>query len=95
MHVRLRGIPARSMNVRVHPHARDRLGERGVTEAQVVSTVESGTRSPARYGRTRFRRDFAFDAEWRGRRYRTKRVDAFAVEENEGWLVITVIARYF
>jgi hypothetical protein len=54
-----------------------------------------GTRSPAGYGRTRFRRDFAFGAEWRGRRFMTKRVDAYAVEENDGWLVITVIARYF
>jgi len=83
------------MNVRVHPHARGRLNERGVTEAEVVSTVESGTRSPARFGRTRFRRDFPHGAEWRGRRYMTKRVDAFAVEQNDGWLVITVIGRYF
>lgn len=83
------------MTVRLHPHARGRLPERGVTEEEVIGTVELGTRSPARFGRTRFRRDFAYNAEWRGRRYATKRVDAFAVQEPDGWLVITVIAHYF
>ncbi len=83
------------MTVRLHPHARARLVERGATAAEVIGTVETGTRSPAKFGRTRFRRDLPFGAEWRGRRYATKRVDAFAVEEEDGWLVITVIVRYF
>jgi hypothetical protein len=83
------------MNVRLHPHVRVRLGERGVTEAEAIATVETGVRAPARFGRTRFRQDFTFNAEWRGRWYGTKRVDAFAAEEPDGWLVITVIARYF
>ena len=34
------------------------------------------------------------DGERRGRRYATKQVEAFAVEEN-GWFVITVIVKYF
>ena len=81
--------------VRLHPHARARLAERGVTEAEVINTVETGTRSPAKFGRTRFRLDIPFSAAWRGRQYATKRVDAFAVDDEGGWLVITVIARYF
>ena len=83
------------MTVRLHPYARLRLAERGVTEAEVVGTVETRVRSAAKFGRTRFRRDFSYGAEWRGRRYGTKRVDAFAVEEVDGWLVITAVARYF
>jgi hypothetical protein len=62
---------------------------------EVVATVEGGERFPAKLGRTGFRRNFAFDAMWMGRRYRVKQVEAYAVEENEAWLVITVITRYF
>jgi hypothetical protein len=40
------------------------------------------------------RRDFPFNGSWRGRADATKRVEAYAVEE-DGWLVITVIVRYF
>lgn len=82
------------MSLRLHPHAQGRLAERGATEAEVITTVETGERFPTKLGRTGFRRDFAFNDEWRGRRYTTKQVEAYAVEE-EGWLVITVIVRYF
>ncbi len=82
------------MTVRLHPHAQERLVDRGATEAEVIATVESGERFPAKFGRTGFRRNFAFDGEWRGRRYATKQVETYAVEE-DGWLVITVIVRYF
>jgi hypothetical protein len=32
---------------------------------------------------------------WRGRWYAHKQVEAYAVEEPDGWLVITVIVRFF
>lgn len=83
------------MTVRLHPHAQDRLAERGATEAEVVATVEQGERFPAKFGRTGFRRNFAFDDVWRGRSYRTKQIEAYAVEEAGGWLVITILVRYF
>ena len=46
-------------------------------------------------GRTGFRCNFPFDSEWRGRHYRTKQVEAYAIQENTDWLVITIITRYF
>jgi hypothetical protein len=55
---------------------------------------ESGERFPAKFGRTGFRRNFTFDSEWEGRRYATKQVEAYAVED-DGWLVITVVVKYF
>jgi hypothetical protein len=82
------------MNIRLHPHARERLAERGATEEEVLAAVREGERFPAKYGRAGFRRNFAFDAEWRGRVYATKQVEAYAVDEN-GWLVITVLVKYF
>ena len=38
--------------VRVHPHALERMAERGATEAEVIATVQAGERFPARFGRT-------------------------------------------
>lgn len=83
-----------SMDVRLHSHARERAAERGATEAEVIATVRSGERFPAKYGRTGFRRNFAFNAEWMGRWYRTKQLEALAVE-GDGWLVISVLVKYF
>jgi len=82
------------MSVRLHPHAVARMAERGATEAEVIATVEQGERFPARFGRTGFRRNFPFGGMWRGRTYVTKQVEAYAVDE-EGWLVITVLVRYY
>jgi hypothetical protein len=83
------------VTVRLHPHAQDRLADRGATEAEVVATVEQGERFPAKFGRTGFRRNFGFDAVWRGRYYTTKQVETYAVEEEGGWLVVTIIVKYF
>ena len=82
------------MEVRLHPHAKSRLQERGATEEEVALTVKSGERFGAKYGRIGFRRNFPFNREWAGKRYATKQVEAYAVEEN-GWLVITVMVKFF
>lgn len=82
------------MSIRLHPHALDRLVERGATESEVIATVESGERFPAKFGRAGFRRNFQFDSEWNGKRYATRQIEAYAVDE-DGWLVITVIVKFF
>lgn len=83
------------MSVRLHPHAQARLIERGAIEEEVIATVEGGTTFQAQFGRTGFRRNFPFNAEWQGKVYATKKVEAIAVKENEDWLVITVIVKFF
>lgn len=83
-----------SETVRLHPHAKERIAERGATEAEVVATVQEGEQFPAKLGRTGFRRNFPYDQAWRGRTYANKQVEAIAVAES-GWLVITVIVRFF
>ncbi len=83
------------MIIRIHPHAADRLTERGATKAEVIATVEDGEQFPAKLGRTGFRRNFAYNAQWRGRNHATKQIEAFAVSEGDGWLVITVIVKFF
>jgi len=66
-----------------------RRAARGVTEDEIISTVLTGERFPAKFGRVGFRRNFAFDSVWRGRRYATKEVEAYAVEKPDHWLVIS------
>jgi hypothetical protein len=53
------------MTVRFHPHARERMKERGATKAEVIATVEQGERFPAKYRRYGFRRNFPFGGTWR------------------------------
>ena len=38
------------MKIRLHPHAQDRLHERGATEEEVIATIERGERFPAQHG---------------------------------------------
>lgn len=83
------------MRVRLHAHAQARAAERGATEPDVVTTVVQGERFPAKFGRTGFRRNFPYGRMWRGRTYAAKQVEAYAVQETDGWLVITVIVRYY
>jgi hypothetical protein len=83
------------MLVELHPHASERLAERGATPAEVIDTVLHGERFPAQFNRMGFRKVFAYNAVWRGRTYLRKEVEAIAVETPTGVLVLTVITRYF
>ena len=78
------------MSVTIHAHARARLAERGASEAEVVATVEGGESFPVKFGRSGFRRNFAYNGKWRGKDYANKQVEAIAVREADDWLVITV-----
>ncbi len=83
------------MNIRFHPHSKLRIQERGGTEQEVVSTLTHGEQFPAKYGRTGFRRNFEFNGQWQGNQYANKQLEVYAVKENDEWLVLTVIIKYF
>jgi hypothetical protein len=83
------------MQVELHPHAKERLSERGATPAEVIETVLSGERFPAKFGRMGFRKVFVYNAIWRGRMYSQKEVEAIAVNVPNGILVLTVVTRFF
>lgn len=83
------------MVVRLHPHAQARLAERGATETEVIATVQSGKSYPAKFGRREFRQTFAYNADWKGKHYATKQVEAIAIKEAGDWMVITVIVKFF
>ena len=81
--------------MRLHPHARARMSERGASEDELEAALRDGEQFAAKFGRQGFRRNFRFDAVWRGRNYAMKQVEAIAIFEEDDWLVITVVVRYF
>ena len=83
------------MKVLLHPHAVQRLPERGASVEEVIETVLSGEEFPAKFNRTGFRLNHSLAGLWRGKPYNTKQIEAYAVQEDDCWLVITVIVKYF
>ena len=81
--------------MRIHPHAADRMAMRGASDDEVFATLRSGERFPAKHGRTGFRRNFPGPFSWRDRMFDTKQLEVYAVFENDEWLAITVIVKYF
>jgi hypothetical protein len=79
----------------VHEHALVRAAERGALPAEIELTVTEGEDFPAKFDRTGFRKNFDFDADWNGRHYQTKQIEAYCAMEGNHWLVITVIVKYF
>ena len=81
--------------IRLHPHAEIRLSERGVTEEEAIETVRSGEQFAAKFGRTGFRRNFEYNGNWLDKFYASKEVHVIAARDGDGWLVITVMAKFF
>ena len=81
--------------VKIHPHALQRCEERGASVDEVILTVETGEVFPAKFGRTGFRHNFIFNADWNGKYYITKQIEVFAINNNDHWLVITILVKYF
>lgn len=81
--------------VAIHPHAKTRALERGTSEKEIINVVETGEVFPAKYGRTGFRKSIIFNDIWQGKSYYVKQIECFAVRENEDWLVISLLVKYF
>lgn len=71
------------------------MRERGSTAAEVRQTVQTGRSAPAKFGRTRFRRTFTFNTTWNRKFFARKQIDAFAAKIAGGWLVVTVVVKYY
>jgi hypothetical protein len=83
------------MSILFHPHARERMEERGATETEVRTTISKGDPIPAKYGRAGFRYDFAFESHRDGDFFKMKRIAAFGAYEGRYFIVITVVVKYF
>jgi hypothetical protein len=81
------------MSVRLHPHAKERLSERGASEEEIITAMRQAKRSRQSLAAQVFRRNFAFGGLWKGKVYATKQVEVYAVQEGEDWLAITFVTR--
>lgn len=57
--------------------------------------IREGDTSDARHGRTEFRYSFSCENEWNGTYYDHKELTVYAVYDDENWIVVTVISRYY
>jgi hypothetical protein len=76
-------------------HAQDKMLDRGASENEVRAAIRTGSAEPARKGRTLFRKNFAFNSQWRGKHYAVKQVVPVVAEEVDRLVVITVFVYYF
>ena len=79
----------------IHPHAKARAAERGTTEFEIADVVETGEVFPAKYGRTGFRKTIIYNDLWQGVHYYAKQIECFAMYEQEDWIVISLLIKYF
>lgn len=79
----------------LHPHATVRALERGATENEIISVVETGEVFPAKYGRTGFRKTIIYNDTWQGVHYYARQVECFAVKEEDNWIVLSLLVKYF
>jgi hypothetical protein len=83
------------MAIIIHPHALERMKERGTNEEEIKHTIEYGEEFTAKNERTGFRMNFPYADNWRGKYYNNKQIEVYAVKEFNNWVVITVISKYF
>lgn len=81
--------------IKFHPHALERMQERGASRKEVKATIEEGVQYAANFNRVGFQRNFTFEGNWQNKFYRFKQVDVIAVNETTQWMVITVIVKYY
>ena len=88
-------LPDANKPIEFSPHALEKMADRGAQEHEVVAAVGTGRPEPARKGRTQFRKNFPFDAQWRGEHYAVKQVAPVVAEESDRLVVVTVFVFYF
>lgn len=81
--------------IKIHSHALERCKERGGTEDEINITIQNGEIFPAKFNRTGFRHNFDYNGFWNNKFYQNKQIEAYAVKEDNDWIVITLIVKYF
>jgi hypothetical protein len=83
------------MEIRIHPHALERMTERGIFQSEIIDTVKNGESYPVKLNRMGFRKNFPYQKIWNGKYFSTKQVEVICIFEGENCIVITSIAKYF
>ena len=84
-----------NMRIIISKHAKIKMADRGADEKEVIKAINEGSYEPAKAGRLLFRKNFAFNGTWRGKKYKTKQVAPVTTYENNRIIVVTVYVYYF
>ncbi len=71
------------------------MKERGATEDEIIETVKKGEKFLAKFDRKGFRHNFNYNNTWKDKYYNTKQLEVYAVLEDDTFIIITVITKYF
>ena len=82
------------MIMRIHPHASERMKERGATLDEVKRTLAEGERFSAGGGRAGYTKTFAGEGAREGETRRGKRLDVLSREDNGTLTVIHVSVKF-
>jgi hypothetical protein len=81
--------------IRLSNHANTQCEERGVKVEEVIDTIRTGIREPAKYNRIQCKQNFQYNDYWHDSFYSIKQVIPIFVEEENEIIVITVFSFYF
>lgn len=76
--------------IKFSQHALDNMADRGASEEEVELAIRTGESFPAKKGRLSFRKNFNYNAIWKGKIYQIKQVVAVVAEEPDRFVVVTV-----
>lgn len=76
--------------IRFSQHALDNIRNRGTSKEDVELAIRTGECLPAKKGRLSFRKNFSYNAIWKGKFYQVKQVMPIVVEEIDKFVVVTV-----
>jgi hypothetical protein len=83
------------MAILIHPHALQRMEERGASKDEILLAIENGQMLPAKFGRRTYKKTFSYGNYWRGEFFKYKHIEVYCVGEGEDIIVVTVMVKYF
>lgn len=76
--------------IKFSQHALGNMADRGVSREEVEQTIRTGESFPAKKGRLSFRKNFSYNATWKGKFYQIKQVMPIVAKESDRFVVVTV-----
>ncbi|MBU0700050.1 MAG: DUF4258 domain-containing protein [Actinobacteria bacterium] len=76
--------------IKFSQHAIDNIIYRGASNEEVELAIRTGEYLSAKKGRLSFRKNFNYNAMWKGKYYQAKQVMPVVAEEPDKFVVVTV-----
>lgn len=76
--------------IKFSQHALDNMSDRDASREEVELAIRTGESATAKKGRLSFRKNFSYNAIWKGKFYQIKQVMPIVAEESDRFVVATV-----